>query len=273
MLKDVSIDRLTLVGNFVESKLERLLNDDTFTIIKKRYRSQGFKYDWTYELFINGVLEVGRREGINYMRFDFNPNNIISEEHLNLIQSLIGCMKYVKFSRIDIAFDFMDIDINNYTIIDDLSRKTNTWNSGDGTMETRYIGAPTSDLRIRIYDKALEQGINGKWWRVEAQLRKEFAENYKHFNPFDSITLVNKSIEIKGVDSLKERVFIKHLLENPNDLNELAKNTRLKYKKILKELADSNSTLDLKAIYKVNQSDINYKLHEFIKHSYINNVI
>ncbi|MCI8808133.1 MAG: replication initiation factor domain-containing protein, partial [Oscillospiraceae bacterium] len=30
---------------------------------------------------------------------------------------------------------------------------------------TIYIGAPSSDFRVRIYDKALEQGAEGHWVR------------------------------------------------------------------------------------------------------------
>ncbi len=37
---------------------------------------------------------------------------------------------------------------------------------------TVYIGAPSSDFRIRIYDKALEQGVDGHWIRVELVMRK-----------------------------------------------------------------------------------------------------
>ena len=41
---------------------------------------------------------------------------------------------------------------------------------------TMYFGSPTSDIRIRIYDKAAEQGIDGHWVRVEVVLRKEKAQ-------------------------------------------------------------------------------------------------
>lgn len=43
---------------------------------------------------------------------------------------------------------------------------------------TVYIGAPSSDFRIRIYDKALEQGVDGHWVRVEMVLRGDHANGF-----------------------------------------------------------------------------------------------
>lgn len=85
-------------------------------------------------------------------------------------------------SRIDIACD----DREGYLDMDEIIRKTqgNEVNSRmtkrsvvvsyDGTRRngsTVYIGAPSSDFRIRIYDKALEKGVDGHWIRVEMVMR------------------------------------------------------------------------------------------------------
>jgi Replication initiation factor len=47
----------------------------------------------------------------------------------------------------------------------------------DGETESRtlYFGSPTSDLRVRIYDKALQEDVAGPWTRVEIQARDERA--------------------------------------------------------------------------------------------------
>lgn len=85
-------------------------------------------------------------------------------------------------SRIDIACD----DHAGYLDMDDIlskvqanevnSRMTkrSTVISFDGTQRsgaTAYIGAPSSDFRVRIYDKALEEGTDGHWVRVELVMR------------------------------------------------------------------------------------------------------
>lgn len=41
---------------------------------------------------------------------------------------------------------------------------------------TIYLGRPSSDTRLRIYDKAAEQNVTGPWVRVELQLRRERAD-------------------------------------------------------------------------------------------------
>lgn len=38
---------------------------------------------------------------------------------------------------------------------------------------TQYVGHETSEVRLRIYDKAAEQGFEGRWVRIEAQLRSK----------------------------------------------------------------------------------------------------
>jgi hypothetical protein len=45
---------------------------------------------------------------------------------------------------------------------------------GDG--DTLYLGSPSSDTRLRIYDKAAEQGEDEPRLRVELQMRKERAD-------------------------------------------------------------------------------------------------
>lgn len=85
-------------------------------------------------------------------------------------------------SRIDIACD----DHKGHLDMDDILSKVqaNEVNSRmtkrsvvvsfDGTQRngaTAYIGAPSSDFRVRIYDKALEEGVDGHWVRVELVMR------------------------------------------------------------------------------------------------------
>ncbi len=46
---------------------------------------------------------------------------------------------------------------------------------GETESRTLYFGSPKSDLRVRIYDKALEAKAPGPWTRVEMQARDEHA--------------------------------------------------------------------------------------------------
>jgi DNA relaxase NicK len=51
--------------------------------------------------------------------------------------------------------------------------------TGRGAEEWAYFGAPSSDTRLRIYNKALERGFpSEKWVRFEYQFRNEAADRF-----------------------------------------------------------------------------------------------
>lgn len=265
----LTVDRLTLVGNKLDYKLQKIISGSL--LVKGRYAAQ-YPYDWRYELVGGGVLEIGKLKNQSDIRLDFNPNKVVTEEHRNMIKEIIGAMKNVRVTRIDPALDLKDIDLNDYAVIDSLSRKYNCWYSGTGRLETYYVGATTSDLRIRLYDKAFEQGEKGDWWRIECQLRRKYAEDYKLFNPFEHITLVRKTVDLSHIKSFKEKVFIKHLLDNPADLFRLNKKTRYRYKKILQDLGKSDS-INFFNVYESYKNIIDKTIKDYIEISMSNNVI
>lgn len=271
METELTVDRLTLVGNKIDSKLQKVIASSL--LVNGRYRAK-YPYDWRFELTGGGVLEIGSLKNQSDIRLDFNPNSVETEEHKSMIKELIGTMKNVRITRVDPALDLRGIDINDYAIIDSLSRKYEKIYSGTGRLETHYVGAPTSDIRIRIYDKALEQRQEGDWWRIECQLRREYAENYSLFNPLEDITLVRKDVNLSHIKNFKEEVFIRHLLDNPDDLYRLSKNSRTKYKKILKDLAQSDSKkITFYNVYESYRNIIDKTINEYIEISMSNNVI
>lgn len=88
----------------------------------------------------------------------------------------------VNISRIDIACD----DREGYLCMDDIVRKVQdnevnsrmskrsvvvSYSGKQRNGSTVYIGAESSAFRARIYDKALEQGIDEHWIRVELVMR------------------------------------------------------------------------------------------------------
>ena len=102
---------------------------------------------------------------------------------------LLAADENANISRIDIACD----DREGYLCMDDIVRavRENTINSRlmrrtlfqsyNGTQNsgiTVYIGAPSSDFRVRIYDKALESGETGHWVRVELVMRGDNANAF-----------------------------------------------------------------------------------------------
>lgn len=269
---ELSVDRLSLVGFKNSYKLDNFLSDINTDIIDKRVRAN-YPYEWRYILVGGGVLEIGELEEQSNIRLDFNPNSVKLDRHREQLERLISCMKYVKPTRIDIAIDIKNIDLNDYIVIDNMSRKNNRYYDGKNRLETYYLGARNSDFTIRMYDKALEQGKDGDWWRIEAQLRREFAENYKNINPFESFVLVEKKSNLDHIKGFSQKMIVKHLLNEPDDLMLASDNTRYKYKKILKDLAGSNSTQKkLFDFYDKKKTIVVDTYYNYVKHSFKNDL-
>jgi len=53
-----------------------------------------------------------------------------------------------------------------------------SFNGQERSGATAYLGAPSSSFRVRIYDKALEQGEPGHWVRVELVMRSKNANAF-----------------------------------------------------------------------------------------------
>ena len=102
---------------------------------------------------------------------------------------LLAADETANVSRIDIACDDREGYLNMDEIIDRtrsneinsrLLRRTINFslNGKDKAGATVYIGAPSSEFRVRIYDKALEQGVEGHWIRVELVMRSANANAF-----------------------------------------------------------------------------------------------
>lgn len=94
-------------------------------------------------------------------------------------------------SRIDIACDdhagALDMDqiidkVQHNEINSRMSARSVlvSWDGLAKSGATVYIGAALSAFRLRIYDKALEQGTKGPWVRVEMVMRAEQANAFVH---------------------------------------------------------------------------------------------
>lgn len=266
---NLSIDKLTVVGN-IFGDLERFYTRCQAT----EYHGLA-KYPYRYSIhFLDGsVLQVAEQERVRSghlkeLRYEFNPNR---KEYNKLHYEVLGHMKDVHFTRIDVAFDIYDIDMSSWRWIDLLGRPFNVWYSGTGEVETWYIGGRNSDLRIRIYNKAKEQQKKEKiWWRVEVQMRREtckIVEEYGGeliYNPFKDIFPVVDD-DFKHLD-IKTRALVKYLIQHPEGFSELAKASRSKYRKILiEEAKKSRKTIDFASIWEKKHSLLHSELKNWLK--------
>jgi len=141
-------------------------------------------------------------------------------------------MKDIRMTRIDIAIDYFGVTKFEELYWHDLTnrRKRIIYLSPSGVLETLYIGSGGSEKRFRIYDKAKEQDdySRGKWWRVEVQIRSEELED----NPFQDIKATWKQAE--GL-SITEKALLNYLIQYPDEIGQLSKNARTKYKRLMQE--------------------------------------
>jgi hypothetical protein len=166
---------------------------------------------------------------------DFNPNTIFPEER-DMLFDVIGCFKpgTISLTRVDIAVDYQGHNLGDYNVAYVGSRpRSQTIHQGrSGKLETKYIGAPGSDIRIRIYDKAVEQKQEGDWWRVEAQCRRWGKRIID--NPFAGMLLYRNKMP---VDDWETRARVEYYLNHPERHHELNQRQR----KRLKELSVSET--------------------------------
>lgn len=280
-LQSITVDKVVLVGDDVGSFSYRM-NDASFEYIDK-ITSSSYPYKKAWHCRDGSYVQWSDSNNHRAIRVEFNPNNVEQEN----IEKILETMKYGKFNRVDIAFDFEDVDLSDYQFVDNLSRKRNYWMNGSGRLETLYIGAPGSGLRIRIYDKAKEQGMEGDWWRIESQITDEWVKplngdflddsgqnfNVKPFLPnfFDGLKVFVPSLSESGL-KMQEQAMIEFLVRNPEKWGEVSPNSRRKYKKILANLP-INKEIELGQIFKENKSDTMYHIQKWRKIANKNNVI
>ena len=199
------------------------------------------KYPYRYALkTFSGLFIQVKEKGshVQDVRVEFNPNNI--EDYSDLFD-LVNCLTDIRVTRADFACDYA-LDLSPFIFTNKTARKTNIFRSADGSLETLYLGCRSSEDQIRIYNKALEQGITDRlWWRIEHQLR--FPKNceipFSECHPFkDLIIRLTEFHHLK----IQEKAILYYLRDHPEGWNELSKNARTKYRKLVK---DSPTNLDL----------------------------
>lgn len=234
-----SVDRLTVCGNIdgdIEMFYQGCLDIERKGFAKFPYRD--------YITFKDGsILQIAEKDlvssgKIKQLRYEFNPNN---SDYEQLHMAVIGLMKDMHYTRVDVAFDVMDVDMKKWKWIDSKARPFRVFYSGLGEVETWYIGGKDSEIQIRVYNKAKEQKKKGvTWWRVEVQFRGSVAkalgesENFT-LNPFEGITPVRER-DFPELD-IKRRALAHYLIDHPEAFSELGSQARAEYRRTIKMLA------------------------------------
>ena len=284
---ETSIDRLTIVGYDVGIFSNYLKNSEYIN-------STGFSRNYGFRHSYSGLrgehIETGDKGKV---RIDFNPN----KANMDQVEKMISGMKYPHLTRLDIAIDYFGKDLSTIDWTSSGRRKRNYWVDHKGTLETLYIGAPSSDKRFRIYNKALERKENshGEWekdwemqlekhplavnghWRVEVQ--KRFKERDNILNPkeyflpnlFD-IRAISKYVDVSHIENPMERGFVLGAMINPSLLDEIHRNSRTKYNKMIKEAKErGGKALEIEPheIYEKEKSRLAHQLNDLFAKAFM----
>jgi hypothetical protein len=181
-------------------------------------------------------------------RMEFNPNNVVWGTISPILKVLrLGTsLLWGRITRIDIAVDYR-MDLNPLAFYDDRKMKSHGYWGVHG-WQTLYLGSSSSDVQIRIYDKALEQkesfdiGVDSSWWRVEAQDRRSDNILSERKNPFENLRVVKFNdkilIPVKDFNAIFFQAYAeKHGFDNA--LKHIPKRSRVRFKK--KYIVDDNS--------------------------------
>lgn len=175
-------------------------------------------------------------------RMEYNPNNVTLEQKEWLKVNLINKLDDIAFSRCDLATD-INRDLSFFKIEMPKAVKSNLWLSASGKLETLYKGSPSSQHRIRMYDKNVERadkkksGKQGDWWRFEHQIRggkRVEGLMLSDFDAFQGIRVIDYDFaDFTG--SVTDEKLLRYLIMT-DDFSGWTPKTVSKYRKKVKEL-------------------------------------
>lgn len=192
------------------------------------------------------------------MRVEFNPNKLTHEEMLWLKQNIINYMEDDGFTRIDLAFDFED-DLSNYYAMTDKAVKKTVFYGRDGKPETKYFGVRDSDRFIRIYNKKQERKDNADvevmsdhLWRVEIELKRDMVDYWN--DCFNDLHILKPDWKI--IERTSDRAIVFMLLNDEEEWGKIHRNSRTKYKNLIKEISPVDLTELMKSTLRENEKQL-----------------
>lgn len=247
-VKKITLDKMTIVGN-LNSELSYALQNaanEPHVYIKgsstKYIEGKFFSFGYSESVYFCYDAMNSQSMGKRSFRMEFNPSKMTVEQSEWLKSRIIYILDDIGITRLDLAFD-CDFDLSTFSFEYSNALKSNEIRSRTGKIETMYFGSRNSNLFYRIYDKKVElkdkQNIlisDPILWRYEVEIKNadiiDKMIEYK-FPLFD-----NKRIIQYGVDSLSvnDNLMITGLLIKPQLMDQLSKNSRTKYRKMMKNL-------------------------------------
>ncbi|PTE90173.1 replication initiation protein [Staphylococcus equorum] len=253
----LSFDAMTIVGNLKKNNAQKLSEFMSlepqirlWDILQTKFKAKALQ-EKVYIEYDKVKADTWDRRN---MRVEFNPNKLTHEEMLWLKQNIIDYMEDYGFTRLDLAFDF-EHDLSDYYAMTDKSVKKTIFYGRDGKPETKYFGVRDSDRFIRIYNKKQERKDNADvevmsehLWRVEIELKRDMVDYWNDcFNDLHILKPAWTTLE-----KINEQAMVYTLLHEESMWGKLSKNTKYKFKNLIKEISPVDLTDLMKSTLKEN---------------------
>lgn len=266
----VSIDKITITADVTEENAEQIY------ILCDAHSPRVFmRYSNAFTLVLNihdsaFFIQYDKlKEGINArtFRIEFNPNNVTDESVEWLFGRIFSKLEQgsKKISRIDIAFDTYK-DLSQYRFVP-RGTKTSLYYGVKGDVETLYHGSSTSERQCRLYNKKQQLrdvfGVNVEeehYWRFEIQLRHKRVEKWREM--LHNVSMVKMDF---GDVTFVERCVLESLVRDSSGFDELSKNSRTKYKKLLEEKTTSNLTAQMQAVLNSIEDELAERINYWVE--------
>ena len=268
----LSFDAMTIVGNLNKNNAHKLSEFMSaapeirlWDILQTKFKAKALQ-EKVYIEYDKIKADTWDRRN---MRVEFNPNKLTHEEMLWLKQNITDYMEDDGFTRLDLAFDFED-DLSDYYAMTDKSVKKTIFYGCNGKPETKYFGVRDSNRFIRIYNKKQERKDNADvevmsehLWRVEIELKRDMVDYWN--DCFSDLHILQP--DWKTIQRTADRAIVFMLLSDEEEWGKLHRNSRTKYKNLIKEISPVDLTDLMKSTLKANekqlQKQIDFWQHEF----------
>jgi len=257
----LSFDAMTIVGNLNEvsaQKLSEFMSIDPqirlWDILQTRFKAKALQ-EKVYIEYDKVKADTWDRRN---MRVEFNPNKLTQGEMIWLKKNIIDYMEDDGFTRLDLAFDF-EYDLSDYYAMTDKSLKKTIFYGRNGKPETKYFGVRDSNRFIRIYNKKQERKDNADveiisehLWRVEIELKRDMVDYWN--NCFSDLHILKPDWKI--IERTSDRAIVFMLLSDEEEWGKIHRNSRTKYKKLIKETSPIDLTDLMKSTLKEDENQL-----------------
>lgn len=267
---DWHIDRITIVGELAYdlNQLGKLLVETGFA--KESYNGFNLVDEYQENIAYFEMVKFHDTKG----RIDFNPHKLGKYTDMNIKNFIHQLFIEPHFSRADVACDIYNLPnelVQQYQLADPVSYRPIYGRSGE--LETMYWGSRASERQVRLYNKHIEQSRKNEyipsqidtWWRLEVQLRRSKASEW---NKILNETLENFcALEFIPNDwKSTDKMMLTALQVNHGYWNEISRNSKYKYRKLLKEIAKHDElTSELKKSFKEYQKELKDELDSWLR--------